>query len=68
MLGGPTQQELIAKERAEKKEAAKVARLKEAADKRPISEKAEDGQKAKNFTVEKIEKPPSDAFSFFYGR
>ena len=68
MLGGPTQKELIAKERAEKKEAAKVARLKEAADKRPPSEKAEDSQKAKNFTVEKLERPKSDAFSFFYGR
>jgi len=55
-LGGPSQKEIIIKERQAKKEEEKMKRLQEKADKRPLQDKVPGNLKAANFTVSKMMK------------
>ena len=54
MLGGPSQKEMIRKQRIEAAQAAKMEKLKEKADHRPNKEKVPEELMAKNFTSEKV--------------
>jgi len=65
MLGGPSQKEMIIKEKAEVKEMKKLKRLQEQSDKRPNKDKATDKMKATSFTVDKMEKGRTSFFSGF---
>ena len=62
MLGGPSQKEIIRKERIAARESSKMKKLQDKADKRPVHEKVPHGLKAENFTVESVK-----GRSFFSG-
>ena len=65
MLGGPTQKEIIRKEREVSKQASKIKKIQDRADRRPLHERAPHGTKAESFTVESMEKPKGSSFFSF---
>lgn len=57
-LGGPTQKEMILKEREIAKQMAKIKKIEEQGDKRPIENKVDEDLKANSFTVDKYHSNP----------
>lgn len=57
ILGGPEQAEIVRKERAKKREEARMRKIKDAADRRPLREKVDQSLTAGKFTVKKTAFP-----------